>query len=256
MFNQILELEESFSFASYMDVRELRALYYGRLNMYASFTDDESYKTSGSGRPNGIVSHAIDTVVGRKVSTEKFYAKVFRLNKSGGRFIEDIRHYSRDELNDDLEVLGILSTTRTDDVASAIESVMANGRIRRDFDRLWEITKIVSKGDTKKWATLFKELGYIGAEDKTGLGVITKKKVPVMILFNTKNKKDLDIVPVQKYRKDERERVKELVDYKVRIQAPARNRIAKQIVATRGRSQDGVSSAISSILDILKGGNK
>lgn len=253
MFEDLIKLEESFSFASYMDVREIRALYYGRLNMYASFTDNHEYDLRSNTRPHGILAHAVDTIVGRKVSTEKFYAKVFRLRKSGGKFIEDIRHYSRDELMEDIEVLKILSITKKDNVEKVVESVMANGRLRRDFDRLWEITKALSNKDSKKWAQLFKELDYIGVEDKAGLGVLTKKKVPVMLLFNTKSKTDLDVVPIQKYRKDERARVKELVDKRVKDQSTVRNRIAKKKVSVRnGKSTS--SSIIGTIFDLLKGG--
>ena len=252
MIEDLIKLEESFSFASYMDVREIRALYYGRLNMYASFTDNSEYDLRSNTRPHGVLAHAVDTIVGRKVSTEKFYAKVFRLRKSGGKFIEDIRHYSRDELLEDIEVLKVVSSTKEDDVEKAVSAVMANGRIRRDFDRLWEITKILSNKDSKKWAKLFKDLDYIGVEDKTGLGVLTKKKAPAMLLFDTKSKTDLDIVPIQKYRKDERARVKELVDKIVKKQATKRNRIAKQKVTVR---RDGSSSSIiGSIFDLLKGG--
>lgn len=252
MFEDLIKIEESFSFASYMDVREIRALYYGRLNMYASFTDNSEYDLRSNTRPRGILSHAVDTIVGRKVSTEKFYAKVFRLRKSGGKFIEDIRHYSRDELLEDIEVLKVLSSTKEDDVEKAVSAVMANGRIRRDFDRLWEITKILSNRDSRKWAQLFKDLDYIGVEDKAGLGVLTKKKAPVMLLFDTRSKTDLDVVPIQKYRKDERARVKELVDKRVKQQATQRNRIAKQKVTVR---RDGSSSSvIGSIFDLLKGG--
>lgn len=252
MFEDLIKIEESFSFASYMDVREIRALYYGRLNIYASFTDNSEYDLRSNTRPRGILSHAVDTIVGRKVSTEKFYAKVFRLRKSGGKFIEDIRHYSRDELLEDIEVLKVLSSTKEDDVEKAVSAVMANGRIRRDFDRLWEITKILSNRDSRKWAQLFKDLDYIGVEDKAGLGVLTKKKAPVMLLFDTRSITDLDVVPIQKYRKDERARVKELVDKRVKQQATQRNRIAKQKVTVR---RDGSSSSvIGSIFDLLKGG--
>lgn len=252
MFEDLIKIEESFSFASYMDVREIRALYYGRLNMYASFTDNSEYDLRSNTRPRGILSHAVDTIVGRKVSTEKFYAKVFRLRKSGGKFIEDIRHYSRDELLEDIEVLKVLSSTKEEDVEKAVSDVMANGRIRRDFDRLWEITKILSNKDSRKWAQLFKDLDYIGVEDKTGLGVLTKKKAPAMLLFDTRSKTDLDVVPIQKYRKDERARVKELVDKRVKQQATKRNRIAKQKVVVR---RDGsASSIVGSIFNLLKGG--
>lgn len=252
MFEDLIKIEESFSFASYMDVRELRALYYGRLNIYASFTDDHAYVTRSNSRPRGVIAHAVDTIVGRKVSTEKFYAKVFRLNKSGGKFIEDIRHYSKDELVEDIEILKALSSTKQDNVEKVVSDVMSNGRLRRDFDRLWEITRRISNKDSKKWAQLFQELGYVGAEDKTGLGVITKKRVPVMILFDTRKKSDLDIVPIQKYRKDERSRVKELVDKRVKTQTTQRNRIAKKKISVRdGKSS---SSIVGSIFDLIKGG--
>ena len=253
MFEDLIKLEESFSFASYMDVRELRALYYGRLNMYASFTDNHNYDTDERGRPDGVVCHAIDSIVGRKISSEKFYGKVFRLRKSGGKFVDDIRNYSKEELVEDVEVLRILPSTKEDDVDDAVNRVMSNGRIRRDFDRLWEITKLISKGNGKKWAQLFRDLSYIGFEDKSGLGVMTKKKSPVMILIDVRSKTDIDIVPIQKYRKDERARVKELVDTRVKSQSTKRHRIAKQKVAVRGRDNKP-SSVIGSIIDILKWG--
>ena len=243
-------LEESFSNASYMDVRELRVMYYGRVNMYASFTDNSEYETPPDEVPDGILAYSVDSVVGRKVSSEKFYAKVFRAKKSGGRFVEDIRDYSREDLVEDVSILQITH----DDAEQIYKDVMADGRIRRDFDRFWKITWLVAKKNQKKWNKILRDLGYIGFEDRSGVGVLVKKKTPVA-LFLDKKQQSLDIVPIQRYRKDERARVKELVDYRVRKQAPVRNRISKKNIVVRKDAQKDRpnASVLDTIFDLITG---
>lgn len=226
MFDKLIE--ESFSNASYMDVRELRSLYYGRVNMYVSFTDNSNYITEDKDRPDGIVCHQVDTVVGRKANTSMFYGRVFRIKKTGGNFIEDIKTHTNDSLAIDIDAIRTLSYLKPAHVEEVIAVVMSNVRLRRAFERLWEITKKLSKNNNKTWARILMDIGYIGFADQSGLGIITKKKAPVAILLDMSKKDDFDIVPLQKYRTDPRARIRDDVDKKVRLMATGRNRVAKK----------------------------
>lgn len=233
MFDRLIA--ESFSSASYMDVRELRMLYYGRLDMYVSFTDDSSFVTKNNNAPEGIICHKVDTVVGRKANTSLFYGRVFRVKKSGGKFIENIKTHSTDSLKTDIAAIRTLSYLNSDDVESAVKYVMTNTRIRSAFERLWELSKILSDGNDKTWARILLDIGYSGFSDQSGLGIITKARAPVAILLDMKQKTDFDIVPLQKYRVDPRARIRNDVDRQVRLMGTKRKRVAKKdIGAFRG----------------------
>lgn len=248
-------IEESFSAASYMDVRELRALYYGRINLYASFSDDTDYDLEGrddrrSTRPAGVLCHTVNSIVARKVSSSKFYASVFRINKSGGKFVEDLRGFSSEDYQAAKEVLYAISYIDDELVDEAVARVEANPRLRSTFEKFWELTKLLSgKGSDmpRRWARILIDLGYDGFADESGSGLLIKSKVPVAILLNMAKMEELDVVPIQKYRVDPRRRVQSDVDRKVKRLVTKRNRVAKKKTdAVRGRKEKG--SALGSVI--------
>ena len=249
MFDDLLE--EAFSNASYITVSELRSLYYGRLNVYVSFTDNSRYIMRNNRRPDGILCHAVDVVVGRKATTNLLYGRVFRVRKNAGRFIEDIRNHTNDSLKLDIESLYLLRYLKHSDIDAAVDKVMNNVRIRKAFDRLWEITKELSNGDGKRWAQIFLDLGYIGFTDQRGTGLFQRKREPSTILLDESAKTDLDIVPMQKYRSDPRARIRDDVNKVVRDISTSRNRVAKKPTEIfRGKAK---KSFLSDIRDLMKG---
>lgn len=227
------QINEVMSFAGFMDVKELKALYYGRMDMFVSFTDDWNFITSGDGsRPDGILAHAIDTVVGRKVGTHLFYGRVFRSRVSGRSFLSDIKHYSGSRYTEDKELLSTVGFYKEEDIQNAISVVEADSRIRTDFERIWNITRILSesKGSqmaNKYWRETFIELGYDGFNDPTGTGIIADRGIPVMLLLNYDRKEDVDIVHVQKYRVDKRKMTTDKIERENKKMKPRRDRIAK-----------------------------
>jgi len=240
-FETILEsetniLNENMSFASVMELTDLRALYYGRIDMYVSFTDDGDFRLSGyeSGkleRPYGIKSYTVENVVGRKASSPDLYGIVFR-RRGSGRYLSDIRSYSQERLNEDLELLDTLSYVDKDDLESAKAAVLFNPRMRRNFEKFWNITKRIAdrKGQSgdKFWSRMLDDLGYSGFEDPSGLGIIGKRGELCSIWLDEKSVEMFDIVPIQKRRRDPRRRIRDKIDREVKKMHSRRNRVAKQ----------------------------
>lgn len=251
-------LQESFSNASYMDVRELRALYYGRSNVYVSFSDDGEYLTAGyvAGRlerPAGILAHTVDVVVGRKASTSMFYGNVFRRRSTTG-FLDDIRNHSKEDYARDVEAFLVLGYIKDDRKEQAVEAA-SSPRLRSSFERLWVLTRTAAgskSGSDRLWARILMDIGYMGFTDNSGTGILVKERVPCSIFLDERNKTDFDIVPVQKYRRDPRRRITDKVERKVEKMSTRRNRVAKQKV-TRFDAPETVTGSVKSIIRNLTG---
>lgn len=257
-FDQLIE--ESFSNASYMDVREIRALYYGRVNMFVSFSDDGEFVTDGYvrgrlERPAGILAHAVDAVVGRKVSSSLFYGNVFR-RKSARGFIEDIRAYNSRDFEDDLEAFYALGYLKDDKKVEA-EEAASSPRLSTYFERFWTLTRTAAgsgSGSDKLWARIIMDIGYNGFTDHSGKGILIKDRVPCTIILDTSVVQHMDIVPIQKYRRDPRKRITDKVERKVSKMATTRNRVAKAKV-TRYEKPSTISSNIRKAIGrVISGG--
>lgn len=231
-------LEEAFSNATYMDVTELRQMYYGRSNLYVSFTDSINYIKSGkdSGslvRPWSILANTVNEVVARKVSTPYFYANVIRIDKKG--WLDDIRHYDDRQLKKDVETLTQLSFLDESFINTIVEYVMERKRGAKKFEILWEITKRLSKNNEMTWNKILVGIGYTGFTDQTGTGLFGTR-FPQSIILTEDALTYLDTVAVQKYRTDNRKRVKERIEQvqRVSMSATKKNRIAKVQNRRRG----------------------
>lgn len=246
MFKDIIK--EAMSAASYQKLDELRSLYYGRLDVYVSFTDDGEYITEDDFRPNGIVCHSVDTVVGRKASTNLLYGRVFRIRKNRGDFLEDIRTYSADDLKKDLEAISSLRYIKDVDE----ESYDVLYKYQRNFEKLWFLTKELSQGDGKVWAKILTDIGYKGFKDPHGYGLFDRKRSPAAILLNTSAKEDFDIVPMQKYRTDKRSRVVNSVKREVERLSTQRNRVAKRKVTRYDSDSSGKNVIRKIVRDYIK----
>lgn len=233
-----MELQESFSTAAYMDVTELRQLYYGRSNVYVSFTDSIYYIKSGkeSGalvRPWSILVNSVNEVVARKVSSPYFYANVIRVDKKG--WIEDIRNYDERQLKKDIESLTELTFLEESFVTTVVEYVLERKRGSKKFEILWDITKRLSKNNEMTWNKILLELGYTGFTDQTGTGIFGTR-FPQSIILTEDIMTYLDTVEIQKYRKDGRQRVINRIAQvqRLTVSDTRKNRVAK--VQNRRRS--------------------
>lgn len=214
-----------------MDVSELRQMYYGRSNLYVSFTDSIKYIKSGkdSGtlvRPWSILANSVNEVVARKVSTPFFYANVMRINKKG--WLEDIRHYDDRQLKKDIDSLTQLSFVEESFVNTIVEYVMERRQSSKKFEVLWEITKRLSKNDEMLWNKILIGIGYTGFTDQTGTGIFGTR-FPQSIILTEDVITYLDTVEIQKYRTDNRKRIKDRIEQVQRLTTSntKKNRVAK-----------------------------
>jgi hypothetical protein len=232
MFDEVIE--EAMSFVSYMDVSDIRMLYYGRQDLYVAFSDDSVIPKSGfesnmMKRPFSVVSYTVDTVVGRKASSNLLYGHVFRYKKSKG-YIQDIRSYSTIDYDDDIGTLKVLSYIDQELLEEAIERVNNNATHRTTFSKIWSITQAVASvaGDwsDRLWRRVLMDLGYTGFTDN-GSGVIGNRNQITNIILNYDDIVLLEILPIQKYRKEKRRNVDKRINHINKQQTTKRNRIAK-----------------------------
>ena len=255
------KLEEAMMFGtgSYMDLDELRLLYHGRRDIYVSFTDqgDFYFQTQNNeiDRPDSIVCYPVNDVIGRKVSTSEFYANVFRLNKTKGEFISNINHYTNDDLAGDLVLIRQMNISDADTREDIINDIMRDSRIRKPFDKLWNITEFLSKTRSSYgavWKKMLMDLGYIGFADPSSSGIFTGYRTPAVIYLDYKSRSDLDIIPIQKHRMDPRKRVRDKVERQVRRMGVRRNRIAKRRVDPSTRNQRRRSGSFKDTIAVLR----
>lgn len=228
-------LEQAPSNAGYLDIKEIMRLYYGRLGIFISFSDSEDFEMGGFesnrlSRPYGITAFSVDTVVGRKVGSAKFYGHVFRNNKNEG-FLKDIRDYNKEDFDRDFEALKFFSYLDEGEVIASKYIVENTMNVRYEFERIWNVLRVICESEGKLgdrfWRRIFLDLGYSGFHDPSGLGIMMKGRTPLAIFLEERNLNMFDIVPVQRFRKDRRQRVINAINRKNRLAHARRNRIAK-----------------------------
>jgi hypothetical protein len=202
-------------------------------------------------RPKSLVCHPINEVVAKKVKSNLQYGVVFRVKKSSGRFVEDIKEYESRDFLGDINRLKQLDYVDQETLNQIVTKIKNNGIIKHYFGKFWKITEMVaeSTGKTKEsiWRKILLDLGYIGFNDQAGLGIFSKKKQPTTLVLN-KNVEFLDVVPLQKSIKDKRNRVIDQVERQNKKLAVARKRIAKAEPSNRSSSATGIGGLIKSIL--------
>lgn len=237
IFERKLEEAASFGLSSHLDVVDLRALYYGRNDVYVSFTDDGDYEIEGSSRemdrPDGIICYEVSDVVGKKVQSSHFYANVFRMKKTNGTFLSDIRYYRKEDLTNDITLLTAMKLIDDTMLDRIIYSVFRDTTIRHEFTKLWTITEFVAKSISSRnfgeeWRDILLSLGYIGFSDPSKTGEIMGERKVVTIYLDYEKRTDLDILPIQKHRTDPRQRVRQRVERKVKRLGVRRRRVAKR----------------------------
>lgn len=226
-------LEDTPNSAQYMDITELKALYYGRLDMYGSFSNDENLEKSGIDkngepkRPSGVALYEVTDIVGRTVNSSKFYVHVARVKPRGGKLL-NMESYSVISFQRDVSRLKEMIDEEYID--QLVHEVNRDPRIRYEGERFWKLTKLLSlpykrEGDDY-WSGILSDLNYYGIKDNKG--IISKDRKPVLYIFNEKDLTVYDIVPIQKYKKDKRMRTIERIAEKTKRMYVDRSRVAQR----------------------------
>lgn len=250
-------LEEGFGTSADMDVTELRRLYYGRLDMFVTFSNDDKVRFTNRPTvriPAGAVGFSVFDVVGRKVKDSAFYAHVFRFN-TRQNFINNIKTYNTTDLKRDLLKLMVYDGLPEETIEQIIEENMTKSLLRNPFLKLWGVTQDMAMKQNRAyspviWRDIFLFLGYYGISDPTGTGILTggRAKHPTSLFFI--EPAIIDIIPIQKQRKDERRRVINNVDRRVAQLSTKRNRIAKRKFRNR-RAANRRGAFISKLIGAL-----
>lgn len=204
-----------FSVTSVLDVSSLEG-YYGRLDVYVSFTDDGEYDMDGSIdgniRPEGIFGYMINDVVGRTSRESTLYAKVFRY-KERSREPLNVQNYRMDDYELDYQKLVSMYPEHDELLDEIYTLVPGQLSIKNPFSHLWQLTfrfaaSMVKglKNIKKFWGEILKDIGYDAIIDKTGTGVISRKRKPCIVVLEAEVE-DLEIVSTQKYKKEQNTRI-------------------------------------------------
>lgn len=204
-----------FSATSVLDVASLDG-YYGRMDVYVSFTDDGEYDMvgaiDGNIRPEGIFAYMVNDVVGRTSRESTLYAKVFRY-KERSREPLKVQNYRMDDYELDYQKLVRLFPDHADTLDEIYTLVPGQLQIKNPFSHLWQLTfrfaaEMVKglKNIKKFWTGLLLDLGYDAVIDKSGTGVISRKRKPCIVVLET-DVEDLEIVSTQKYKKEQNSRI-------------------------------------------------
>jgi len=226
----INEAYSGFGQSAHMDIKELRRLYYGRKNIYVTFTDDGDITIDNQQTPEGLICYELNDVIGKKVKSNEFYAYVFRADKNRGKFLENINEYNRDSFLRDVEYLRLKEYV--EDLDTLVNFYGYNSYIRKEFERLWVVTHQIAirtfpEEINYMWANILFSLGYVGFHDPSRSDLLGSKQ-PTTVLLNYKDREDLDILPIQEYREDPRSRITKYVNRERMKMRGAKNRIAKR----------------------------
>ena len=211
---ELEKLDEAFSMSTEMNVDELRRLYYARINIYVmpNGDGDLTYSDeSGKDLPVSMRCHAVNDIVAKKVKSNELYGVVFRVRKSSGRFVEDIKEYESRDFLQDLSLLRKLDYLDQEVLNDYSTKIKNNGIIKHYFGKFWKLTEMLaeSTGKTKTaiWRKILLDLGYIGFNDASGVGFFSNKKQPTAIVLDRSDVEFLDVIPLQKKIRDKRNRV-------------------------------------------------
>lgn len=222
------QLNESFGTGSLLEVDDLRRLYYGRIHLYGTFTNDANpVFTATTKRPKSVLFHTVQDIVGKRASSNEFWLVVSRLIPSKG-FI-DIGEYTDEMFLKDLAKIQKMQLLDEENFNDLVSKPRFRNVSKPAFERFWNFTASLAKliGGESKWRDILSALGYWGFEDKRGRGIFHKHGVPAAIVLKEKFINTVDILPIQKFRKDPRKRTTDQIDRINKRLAPSRNIIAK-----------------------------
>ncbi len=230
-----------FSVTSVLDVSSLEG-YYGRLDVYASFTDDGEFDmygaVDGNLRPYGVFAYMINDVVGRRSRESTLYARVFRYRERSKQPL-NVQQYTMDDYELDYQKMLRMFPDHEEVLDEIYTLVPGQLSIKNAFAHIWQLTfrfaAKLSKGlksIKETWAELFQKLEYDAVIDKRGTGIIDSDRKPCLIVLgDTAGQliEDLEIVSTQVYKKEQNSRIYFKIARFNRLTAVAnaRNRIKK-----------------------------
>lgn len=231
--NLIEENYKGFGQGSNLDLVDLRLMYYGRIGVYVAFTDDGEYETKTSSyemdRPDGVICHQVNDVVGRKVKSSAFYMNILRIQSNAS--ILDVSNYRINQFWKDVDTLRDMDV-ELDILNFYVDEVVGDTKLRSPFDRIWALTEHLARMKSdygREWQSILMYLGYDAVEDLRGSGVITLGREPVtLVLYHDRVITDIDILHAQLHRTDPRKRTSDMVARKLKTLKNERNRIAKK----------------------------
>ena len=227
------QINEQFSYASYMGVDEMRHLYYGRPNLFVSFTQDDVVHKKGSTdpvTPYGIVAYHLNDVIARKAKTTELYAAVMRFKESSSKAFVNVSRYNYSSYKKDIDKLysfNYIEEAEIDFIVSDIEQAQKN---QTYFERLWELTRRIAFRRSKSqlvWRYILMDMGYTALNDHRGIGLFAKDGTPSVLILDFENADVVDIMPIQKYKKDPRSYVRKRIKLANKNSWVRRNKIAK-----------------------------
>lgn len=220
--NDETNLEESqsaarrFSATGVLDTTPLMR-YYNRRNVFVSFTDtgDFIYDIPKSDIGYGIISYPVNDVIGRKVNETTLYGRVFRLDYKNRPHLL-VSQYRKAMLDADKNrIRSYITDARTsrefdgDFHQGQLDVIFSDASMKASdsgfFGQLWFIVNEIAKNhhyDIEAYQ-LFIQLGYSVIYDDTGRGIITSRRTPVLLMFDENEVQNLEIVSVQKFKKEQ-----------------------------------------------------
>lgn len=236
-FNELLEESyRGFGTGQELNLDDLRLLYYGRQNVFVSFSDDGEHdfytQSTELDRPKSILCYKVNDVVGKKVSTSEFYMNVFRPSIKG-EWLQDIRRYTKEDLSKDINNLKKIVGLDSHEWILLTNPILKDIKIRHEFDRLWQIAHAIAYtkgGDNAEdiWGELMLRLGYSMVSDPEGTGILTIGRAPVNLFLDVERIEDLDVLPAQKRRRDPRRHMRDKIERQRYWMRNARNRVARR----------------------------
>ena len=222
------------------DVSELRRLYYGRSNIYVAFTDDGEHDLGGRvGRPYGLESWEVNDVVGRKYNSIKGgrYAFVFRYVPG---VVLDEGSYHGPDMEEDIDLMRKMDYVNQIDLE---ESIQYSTFVGSSYDKLMDIIRRVTFGNNmpdRLWRRILMDLGYDTVKDRDGR----------VLVLDYEDRLDLDIVPYQTFKKENRYAVIQKINRKNKRMLIQRNRFAKA-PKTSNVSKDDLTKVVDDIKDVI-----
>lgn len=199
--------------------------FYGRNSVYASFTDDGDFEEESlddrKNRPEGIVGYPINDIVGRRVKSSTYYARVFRYR--GNTKTLKVSQYSHGRLNSDFVDVQMyyekVNKNYADHMDVLFEEASSKAVSNNPFSILWYILEEISKthrgssGYAAQWAFLLESiLGYDSVLDDRATGNIVQNRQDAIIILDSSGLEDLGIERIQKHKEDMNRYINRKVD--------------------------------------------
>ena len=166
-----------------------------RINTFVHFSTVPRmvvYPTNQYQTPTGFYAYPLSRSLISSFATDREYAVVFRPT-TDARLLR-VQEYTQVEYDRDVAHLGISGRV----THGTLENAEREARVQTPGGRIWNVTRMVAKGNVVKWTKLLMWLGYDGVVDDCG-GIIHSAERCQAVFFNTKA---LDLIDIVKKPKD------------------------------------------------------